>query len=286
VSVIKVLLLPNFNKEDSYKIVSEVIAQLKEDNIDILALLEDKKEINDDCIRYISLENISSDISFVIAIGGDGTIIKAANLILEYEIPIIGVNLGTLGFLAGIEKGEIALLHNLVSGKYSVEERLTLQTTIKQNDKITVFTAVNDIIISKSAPSGILNIDVLCSDIETARYRADGVILSTASGSTAYAMSAGGPIIHPSVKAINLTPICSHSLLSRPIILPEFEKITIKTNANMNDKQAFVVADGLRSVQITKDDEILVSRYEKNIKFINLDGKSYYSAINSKLIER
>jgi len=148
VSVIKVLLLPNFNKEDSYKIVSEVIAQLKEDNIDILALLEDKKEINDDCIRYISLENISSDISFVIAIGGDGTIIKAANLILEYEIPIIGVNLGTLGFLAGIEKGEIALLHNLVSGKYSVEERLTLQTTIKQNDKITVFTAVNDIIIS------------------------------------------------------------------------------------------------------------------------------------------
>lgn len=283
---LKILLLPNSNKKDSQKVIIDVINQLKKDDVEILALNENKNEINSDYVSFISAEMISSEISFAVAIGGDGTIIKAANLILEKEIPIIGINLGTLGFLAGIEKDEIELLHNLVVGKYSIEERLTLKAEIKSKDKTTVFTAINDIIISKSAPSGILNIDVWCSNTQTARYRADGIILSTASGSTAYAMSAGGPIIHPSVKAINLTPICAHSLLSRPIILPEFEQITIKTNADNVDKQAYVVADGLRSAKLQKDDEICVTRYEKNIKFVNIEGKSYYSAINQKLIER
>ena len=284
--MLKILLLPNSNKEKCQNVVLDVIKQLKKDNVKILALDENKNEINSNDVTYISQENITSDISFAVAIGGDGTIIRAANLILEKEIPIIGINLGTLGFLAGIEKDEIELLHNLVVGKYSVEERLTLKAIVKSDDKNTVFTAINDIIISKSAPSGILNIDVSCSGTQTARYRADGIILSTASGSTAYAMSAGGPIMHPSVKAISLTPICAHSLLSRPIILPEFEEVIINTNADNVEKQAFVVADGLRSVKLQKNDKIFVSRYQKNIKFVNIEGKNYYSAINQKLIER
>ena len=163
---------------------------------------------------------------------------------------------------------------------------MTLQAIITRNDKETKFTAINDIIILKNAPSGILDIDILCSGIETARYKADGVILSTASGSTAYAMSAGGPIIHPSVKAINLTPICAHSLLSRPIILPEFENITVKTNANNQEKRAYIVSDGINSIELNQNDDINVSRYEKNIKFVNIEGKNYYSAINTKLMER
>lgn len=282
----KVLLLPNFQKEECGSITCKVIEELAKDNVEILALSEVRAFFDDSRVRFVSSERLEKDISFAVAIGGDGTIIKAANLLLEYDIPLIGVNLGTLGFLATIEKDEIDLLHKITSGEYKLEERLTLQVSIGHKDRVKKFTAVNDIIICKNAFSGILDIDICCADIKTANYRADGIIISTASGSTAYAMSAGGPIMHPSVKAITITPICAHSLLSRPIILPEFENISVKTNANLNKKQAFVVADGINSEQITQHDEITVSRYEKNIKFICVEGKSYYSAINKKLMER
>ena len=116
----KVLILPNFEKENCFDVVSRVIDQLNKDNVEVLALDDAKNNIKHD-ISFISRENINRDISFAIAIGGDGTIIKAANLILEYDIPLIGINLGTLGFLAGIEKDEIELLHNLVVGKYEIE---------------------------------------------------------------------------------------------------------------------------------------------------------------------
>ncbi|MBE6788222.1 MAG: NAD(+)/NADH kinase [Ruminococcaceae bacterium] len=282
----KVLLLPNFQKEECGSITCKVIEELAKDNVEILALSEVRAFFDDSRVRFVSSERLEKDISFAVAIGGDGTIIKSANLLLEYDIPLIGVNLGTLGFLATIEKDEIDLLHKITSGEYKLEERLTLQVSIGHKDRVKKFTAVNDIIICKNAFSGILDIDICCADIKTANYRADGIIISTASGSTAYAMSAGGPIMHPSVKAITITPICAHSLLSRPIILPEFENISVKTNANLNKKQAFVVADGINSEQITQHDEITVSRYEKNIKFICVEGKSYYSAINKKLMER
>jgi len=283
---LKVLLLPNFQKEECGSITCKVIEELAKDNVEILALSEVRAFFDDSRVRFVSSERLEKDISFAVAIGGDGTIIKSANLLLEYDIPLIGVNLGTLGFLATIEKDEIDLLHKITSGEYKLEERLTLQVSIGHKDRVKKFTAVNDIIICKNAFSGILDIDICCADIKTANYRADGIIISTASGSTAYAMSAGGPIMHPSVKAITITPICAHSLLSRPIILPEFENISVKTNANLNKKQAFVVADGINSEQITQHDEITVSRYEKNIKFICVEGKSYYSAINKKLMER
>jgi len=283
---LKVLLLPNFQKQNCKEVTLEVIDTLAKDGIEILALSEIRGFLNDNRVRFISSNKLEQDISFAVTIGGDGTIIKAANLLLEYDIPLVGINLGTLGFLAVIEKDEIELLHKLTTGDFSTEERLTLRVCVKHPNNTCEFTAINDVIICKNAFSGILNIDVSCSNIETARYRADGIIISTASGSTAYAMSAGGPIMHPSVKAISITPICAHSLLSRTIILPESETITVGTNANSNRRQAFVVADGLKSEQITEKDVITVSRYKKNIKFICIEGKNYYSAINEKLMER
>ncbi len=282
----KVLLLPNFQKEDCLEIMQSVVAALKKDSFEVYVLVDIKDKINDGDVKSISAEKLCGNIDFAVTIGGDGTIIRAANLLLEYEIPIIGVNLGTLGFLTGIEKDEINLLHKIVQRKYSIEERLVLKVDIENKDGKTSFNAINDVIICKNAFSGIIDIDVNCGGIETAHYRSDGIILSTASGSTAYAMSAGGPIMHPAVKAISLTPICAHSLLSRTIVLPENETITVKTNANLDKKTACVVADGLCSQQITESDTITINRYHKNVKFICLEGKNYYSAINQKLMER
>ncbi len=282
----RVLLLPNFQKDGCLEVLESVIHTLKKDNCDIF-ILDDLRECVTDCeVNYISSDKLQGNIDYAVTIGGDGTIIGAANLLLEYEIPIIGVNLGTLGFLTGIEKNELHLLNKIAKKEYRIEERLALKVEIQNEQEKNTFTAINDVIICKNAFSGIIDIDVNCGGIETAHYRADGIILSTASGSTAYAMSAGGPIMHPSVKAISLTPICAHSLLSRTIVLPESEVITVKTNANLEKKTACVVADGINSRQITENDTIKISRYHKNIKFICLDGKNYYSAINQKLMER
>lgn len=282
----KVLLLPNFQKDGCLNVMQSVIDILEKDKSELYVLDETKNTIMDSRVRSISSDKLDGNIDFAITIGGDGTIIGAANLLLEFEIPIIGVNLGTLGFLTGIEKDELYLLHKIAEDSYRVEERLVLKVNVENSKRKKTFSAINDVIICKNAFSGIIDIDVNCGGIDTAHYRADGIILSTASGSTAYAMSAGGPIMHPSVKAISLTPICAHSLLSRTIILPENEIVTVKTNANLDKRTACVVADGLSSEQITENDTVTVERYHKNIKFICLEGKNYYSAINQKLMER
>lgn len=283
----KVLLIPNFQKEYSEKISLNVISILKEGKAEIYALYESKPYIKSESVAFISPDNISSDFDFALTIGGDGTIIKASNLILEHEIPIIGINLGTLGFLAEIEKNELYLISEILNGNYDIDERTTLKAEIEHSSgRKTQFTAINDIVVSKNAFSGIIDIEVDCNNVPTAKYRGDGVIFSTSSGSTAYAMSAGGPIMHPDVKAIALTPICAHSLFARTIILPENEKITIKTNAELTKKRVFVVADGLNSVDIDNGDVIRISKYDKNIRFIRIKGKSFYSSINQKLMER
>ena len=280
-----VLLIPNFQKENCEKVTLDIISILRRSNAQIYALYESKPFIKNESVAFISPENLSSDINFAITIGGDGTIIEASNLLLEHEIPIIGVNLGTLGFLADIETNELNLISDIIYGQYCIDERTTLIAEIEHlNGKKTQFTAINDIVISKNAFSGIIDIEVECNGVETAKYRADGVIFSTASGSTAYAMSAGAPIMHPGVKAITLTPICAHSLFARTIVLPENEQITVKTNAESIKKKVFVVADGLNSVDIGQGDTIKISKYSKNVKFIKINGKSFYSSVNNKLM--
>ena len=281
----KVLLIPNFQKNDCERVTFDVIKILKQSNAEIFAFYESKPYVKCESVAFISPENLSPDIDFAITIGGDGTIIEASNLLLEHEIPIIGVNLGTLGFLAGIEKDELNLIYDILGGKYFIDERTTLKAEIEHlNGRITQFTAINDIVISKNAFSGIIDIDVECNGVETAKYRADGVIFSTASGSTAYAMSAGGPIMHPDVKAITLTPICAHSLFARTIILPESERIIVKTNAEAVKRKVFVVADGLKSLDISEGDVIKISKYSKNAKFIRISEKNFYSSVNNKLM--
>ncbi len=284
----KALLLPNFQKQNCQKIIDEAVSILKSEGVEILCFETDIDKLNELGICSITKQDIAKEnIDFALTIGGDGTIIRAANLLLEQDIPIIGINLGTLGFLAGIEKDELELLRDVVKGNYKIDERTTLHISVKHPDKTEVeFTAINDIVICKNAISGIIDLNISCGGIKTAHYRADGVIISTASGSTAYAMAAGGPIMHPGVKGISITPICAHSLHARTIVLPEYEVININTDANSKRIKAFVVADGISSEEITEDDVIEIKRYEKNVKFISLNGKSFYSSIDNKLMER
>lgn len=284
----RVLLLPNFQKEGCSEIIKQAVAILKSENVEILSLTKYKDKLREYGINFASEKQIfSQKIDFALTIGGDGTIIKTANIVLEYDVPIIGINLGTLGFLAGIEKDELHLLKDIIKGNYKIDERTTLSITVNHSDGTKrSFTAVNDMVIFRNALSKIIDIQVSCGGIKTAHYRADGIIVSTASGSTAYAMAAGGPIVHPSVRGISITPICAHSLYARTLLLPDDESITINTNANSESIKAFMVADGISSEEINKDDIVEVKRHNKTLKFILLNGKSFYSSIDKKLMEK
>ncbi len=281
----KILIIPNMQKNTALKVAGDVYNILKQNNVQVYSFEEYKDAFSDLDIKYINSEDDFSFVDIVFVIGGDGTIIQAANILLEAEIPIFGINCGTLGFLAAIENNELDRIEEVLEGKYIIDERMTLKTTIYHKDKSVSFAAVNDIVISKNAITGILDIDVDCSNIRTAHYRGDGIIVSTPSGSTAYAMSAGGPIMHPSVKAIAITPVCAHSLQARTMVLPENEKITIKTNAGLVHKSAYVIADGINAEELFEGDSVEICRHIKNIKFISLKDKNYYYALNRKLME-
>ena len=279
-----VLLIPNTQKDGIKSIVFKVISVLEKNNANIFIQPKDEAFFSDKAFDIADKSNYSS-IDFAVVVGGDGTIIQAANMLLEYDVPILGVNFGTLGFLAAIEISEIDSIQKVFDNNYIIDERMTLKVDICHQDSVKSFTAINDVVVCKNAITGILGLDIECGNIQTYKYRGDGAIISTPSGSTAYAMSAGGPIMHPSVKAIAITPVCAHSLRARTIILPENEIICVKTNADSVHKRAFVVADGINSEELFENDKVYIKRYDKNIKFISLDSKQYYSAINSKLME-
>lgn len=281
----KVLLIPNTQKDEAIKIAESVYNILNEKSVDIYSFCDCKTFFSELNINFINKTDDFKNIDIAFVIGGDGTIIGAANLLLESEIPIFGINCGTLGFLAAIESSEIEKIIDVIEGNYLIQERITLKTTIHSKQESKSFLAINDVVISKNTVTGILDIDVECSNIKTAHYRGDGVIISTPSGSTAYAMSAGGPIMHPYVKAIAITPICAHSLQARTMVLPENEKISIKTNAGAVNKSAYVVADGKHYKELQDGDTVEISRYNKNIKFITLNTNNYYFTVNRKLME-
>lgn len=281
----KILLIPNTKKENAIIVAKRVCKILSSRSIDIYAFSDCSSFFPEQNIIFINnfekLNNI--DIAFVI--GGDGTIIGAANRLLEADIPIFGINCGTLGFLASIESSELDKINNVLDGKYIIEERVVLKASIYSGKDSKSFLAINDVVISKNTVTGILDIDVNCSNIRTAHYRGDGVIISTPSGSTAYAMSAGGPIMHPYVKAIAITPICAHSLQARTMVLPENEIISIKTNAGSVNKSAYVVVDGKKFKELQDRDVVEIVRYDKNVKFVTLNTNNYYYNVNKKLME-
>ncbi len=280
-----ILILPNFKKKQCLSVSQQAVHMLQKGGAKVFAFPEAAERL-DRSVHPIQKEQLDLGIDFAVVIGGDGSIIRAAKLLLSFEIPLIGINLGTLGFLADIQTDRLEDLLPLLNGKYEVQECTTLEVHIQNDVKDISFTAINDVVICKNALSGIIDFKISCSGVETARFPADGVVVSTAVGSTAYAMSAGGALIHPDVKAFSITPICAHSLFARPMIVPEAEVVRVQTNANEQQRRVFVIADGNESAQITSQDVVSVFRHPKRARFVKPCAQRYYTAINEKLMDR
>ncbi|MCL2181855.1 MAG: NAD(+)/NADH kinase [Chitinispirillia bacterium] len=219
----------------------------------------------------------------IVSVGGDGTLLSVAHMSGFSEKPVVGVNLGGLGFLTDIGPEELEECFGLIrAGKYEAISRMVLEASVKRgSDTLCRFKALNDIYINRIKTPRLTSISAWCGDAFITNFFADGLIVATPNGSTAYSLSAGGPIVEPSVQAFLLTPICPHSLTERPLILPSDRNIRLVVNEKNPD--LLLTADGLDSFNLQCDDEIIVSYGGIRKNLIQFAERSYFSLLRKKL---
>ena len=216
----------------------------------------------------------------IVTLGGDGTLISAVRRSFKYDIPIFGVYAGSLGFLADINFDELeSFVSKLVTGQYRVDERAILEATFKQNGKDVNIYAFNDIVLTRPSVSNMIHIETLVDSKAFNTYYGDGVIVSTPTGSTAYNLSAGGPVLFPLTNVFALTPICPHSLTQRPVVLPGEFSIEMKTPQD----KALIIIDGQDKHELNISQSIHIQLAEKKVKLIHRNEFNYFDVLKEKL---
>ena len=231
-------------------------------------------------------DEVLPDVDAVVALGGDGTMMRLAKRAARLDKPLLGVNCGHLGFMAGIESDELSLLHRLVSGDYEIEERRLLEVTAVTEEGTRSFDALNEAAISRGVTTHMAEFIVRKQDELCATYRADGVIVASPTGSTAYSLSAGGPIVDPQVDCLILTPICPHSLSARPFVLSGDAQLTLSVNPKFATDTVFLSVDGEEGVELTPRDRVCVRRHERSARFIRLKPANFCEILRNKMINR
>lgn len=229
---------------------------------------------------------LATDVDMVLVLGGDGTLLSMADLIGEAGsgIPMLGVNFGSLGFLTEVTLPELyRSLDAAVSGRALVEERMMLSsTTVRDGRDFSTNIAFNDAVVTKTARSRMIDLSVYVGDEFVTRVRADGLIIATPTGSTAYNMSAGGPIVQPNVDALILTPIAPHTLTNRPIVIPATSVVRVQPNMAERD-EAFVTFDGQAGFDLKAGDSVTVKRLDRPLRLIKPSTRSYFEVLRTKL---
>ncbi len=269
------------------KIIRELLEYLEGNNVDVILGCEAAKSLG---LTGVNREKLATHVDMIIVLGGDGTFISAARSVNESkkDIPILGVNLGRMGFLTEVPLSEMydALDKVFVKNEFLIEERMMLDVEIYNNSYlISKKTVFNDAVISKGALARIVPINVKVSfggkEMDVATYHADGLIVSTPSGSTAYNLAAGGPIVYPTMDCIVLTPICPHTLSNRPIVLPDNAKLTVRMDEDIEDVMATL--DGQIGYKVTMQHRIVISKSTRKIKLITQRNKNYFDVLRAKL---
>ena len=219
----------------------------------------------------------------LISFGGDGTILHAARDAALHNVPILGVNMGSVGFMAELERGELSMLAPLAHGLFSIEERMMLDVRVMRGSReISRDLALNDAVISKGSMARVAEVEVLADHMKVSTIMGDGVIISTPTGSTAYSMSAGGPIVEPTSQCIILTPVCAHQLAARALVLDSGRVITAQIPKSTR-KYLYLSVDGGKAVRLNSGDRVEISRSEHCTRLARLADRSFYEIINQKL---
>ncbi|MFT5366903.1 MAG: NAD+ kinase [Candidatus Latescibacterota bacterium] len=228
--------------------------------------------------QFCTKEYLAEKSDVLVAMGGDGTILRAAALVQDYNKPILGVNLGRLGFLAGAEPSELEEgLDRFLAGDYTVESRMALVAEI---DGQSIF-ALNEVVVERAVSARMVQVKTWIDDAAVSSFWGNGLILSTPTGSTSYSLSSGGPIVHPDLDALILTPISPHSLTLRPLVVPGNQTVTVQISAAHSD--IVLSADGRTVAEMQAEEQVLVKKASQPVRLINLQGLSFYDVLRRKL---
>ena len=237
-----------------------------------------------EAITFLPFEKLYKNLDAVIVLGGDGTILESARYAALNGVPVIGMNLGRLGYLAELEMNEIMLLEKIVAGEYMVDERSLLKISIKSQKKGKIYCgyALNEVVVSNGSTPRLITL-ALCEGKETvATYRADGLIVATPTGSTAYSLSAGGVVVDPRLKCFCVTPICPHSLTARPLMVPDSVSLEI-VNQSQREKMVWLTLDGRQNYELYYGDSVCVTKAPILAKFLRIKPQSFYQTLRQKM---
>ncbi len=228
-------------------------------------------------------KQLAAKADLIISLGGDGTLLNIAPLVERPDVPILGMNLNDLGFITEVAVDELeSVLAKTLEGDYEVEKRMTLEVRVNtKNGKLRKFRVLNDAVIAKGARSRIIDLETYVGDDYLCTYRADGLIISTPTGSTAYSLAAGGPILEPALGAIILSPICPHTLTNRPIVVPN--KSTIQVTLRSFGDTVILIPDGQPGVRLNNGDQVEARDFGLPVSLIKLPSRSYYEILRNKL---
>lgn len=264
--------------------LSQIAAHLRQRQLRVLLDESSARLIPGNSLEIASRTMIGEQCDLAIVMGGDGTMLNAARSLVDYEVPILGVNLGRLGFLADVSPSEIPhRLDAVLNGHFREARRSLLHAQVLREDQVTgEADALNDVVIHKREVARMIEVDTFLDGRFLNAYRADGLIISTPTGSTAYALSSGGPIIHPALEAVVLVPICPHTLTHRPIVVKADSVIEVVLNA-ANTTQTQVTCDGQISLAIEPGDRILIRKKGRKARLIHPLNHDYFELLRAKL---
>jgi NAD+ kinase len=271
------------NKRSVFEITKEVCSWLKGRNIEVYVEKGLGMEIGHP--NSLPSTELPEFVDVILVFGGDGTFLRVARLVCKYDIPILGVNLGGLGFLTEITIDELyPTLERIISGEYVIEKREMLYATIHRDsaDRIGDYIVLNDVVINKGAVARMIDLAIYINGSHVTTFRADGIILSTPTGSTAYSLSAGGPIVYPTLPLTIITPICPHTLTNRPLVVSNETTIRIKFLTDTHD--VYLTLDGQVGVTLKMGDVIEVGKSDTSVKLIRSPFRDYFTILKTKLL--
>ncbi len=267
------------------RLAREAVALLMERGVSVWINRESAETLGHPA-RGVSEAELARRVNVVVVFGGDGTILRTARAAAPHGIPILGVNLGAFGFLAEVNGPEVEhALHRLLEGDYQLDERMMLRSRVEQPGRSTQeFLALNDIVVTKSGYARLLKLRTFVNGEHLATHLADGMIVATPTGSTAYSLSAGGPIVHPAVDGIVLTPICAHTLNARAVVVSGTDTVTIRVDPiGAPPPPPILTVDGQEGFPLREGDEVRVERSPHRTRLVRLGRGGFYSILRAKL---
>jgi len=283
----KIGLLPNFTREKAFDITTNICNELDYLGSEYCLLKCHENSFKLERTKYMVIDEMLVWCDVVIAVGGDGSFLNAAKKAVKYDKPILCVNAGRLAFMAGLEGDELKLLKKLTDGEYKMDKRLMLDVQLLRDGKVIAEDfCINDVVLARGTKLRMTDINVDCDNKRINTYRGDGVIVATPTGSTAYSLCSGGPVVNPSTESIILTPICTQSLFARSIIFSHENQLSIYPDESSTNSDLYLSFDGEETINVRKGDKIVIKKADRTAEFIRIKPDEFFDVLNTKLADR